>query len=921
MIRVLSKQKSGLKVAHINAQSLNNKFDEFKYIFSTSGVDLICVSETWFHYEIQDGIFSLPGYRLFRADRKSHAGGVAIYVRNGISCIVKKSSFLTSFDDSVANASIEYLFVEVTTSRSKSLIGCVYRPKHDISLTPLLEIINDISLAYNNIIIAGDFNSNLFFDNSLIDSMELLSLLPVNTTIPTHFHKTANSLLDLFFVNDKSKVLIYDQLSSPVFSKHDLIFLTYDLEVTTKNTLIEYRDFKNVDYSQLNTEIENINWDIIYETNDVDQQLHYLNDNINNIFNSCVPLIVKAVHHNQPPWFNSVIKHLIKKRDIAYNNWKRFKTSELHSEFRIARKEVVKRIQHDKKMYYRTKFNTAVNSKAKWKQIREIGLCRKEVVVSNLNIDLNSLNRHFINIDVHIPNNNVYENLCYVPIEFGFCFRCVDQCEVLESFLTIKSHAVGMDNVNPIFLKALLPKLLPYITHIFNTILTKSSYPSTWKQSKIIPLPKTNNEFRPIAILPFLSKVFENIMFKQMSCYLNDNDLLSDRQSGFRKGRSCVSALLDVVEELREKLDEKMISFLILLDHSKAFDTVVHSILLTKLEKIFNFSKAACKLIASYLLNRTQAVSLHKELSNFLVVNRGVPQGSILGPLLFCMYINDLPHVLKYCNIQMYADDVQLYVSTKADDMHNCLTQINDDLNQIECWANSNGLSINPKKSKALMISKKNPRLNLDIELKINSSVIEFVEFSSNLGVMFNSQLTWSKHINVTIGRVYGMLRNLWAVQNSTPFEIRLLLAKTYLCPVLLFGCEIYAGCDSSDFSKLSVAFNSIARYVFNKNRRAHISPLSYSIYNMDLKNLLGFKSLVFLHKIIYTQQPSYLFNRLRFARSNRGNKLIQQRIKTLLSERQFFIYAIRLWNKLPPTIQNINNATKFRKHLISLFS
>lgn len=206
--------------------------------------------------------------------------------------------------------------------------------------------------------------------------------------------------------------------------------------------------------------------------------------------------------------------------------------------------------------------------------------------------------------------------------------------------------------------------------------------------------------------------------------------------------------------------------------------------------------------------------------------------------------------------------------------------------------------------------------LNDDIQLRINNDIIEFVDSTKNLGVTFNNKLTWSSHINSIVGRIYGMLRNLWAVKYSTPLKIRLLLAKTYLIPVLLYGSEIYANCDSTDFRKLKVAYNNIARYIYNKRNRESISAFSYQINDMTFENLLKFKNLIFLHKIITTKQPTYLYSRITFARSTRGRKLIQQRFKSLLSQRQFYIYTSSLWNRLPNQIQTISNANRFKAEL-----
>lgn len=251
MLRIISKQKCGLKIVHINAQSLNNKMDELRYIFISSTIDIICVSETWFHVSVSDSIYGIPGYNLFRADRQSHAGGSCIYVRNGIKCSLKLKS---EYGDP-----IEYLFIEVLGGyNDKILLGSVYRPHRNVQMNALLSSLESLTVFYNDIIIGGDFNSNLLTDNNLINSMRMMDLVPVNTTNPTHFHHTSCSLLDIFFVNRTSKILLYDQLSACTFSNHDLICIIYEINVDLEDDVVSFRDFKYLDYNTLTEVVDQV---------------------------------------------------------------------------------------------------------------------------------------------------------------------------------------------------------------------------------------------------------------------------------------------------------------------------------------------------------------------------------------------------------------------------------------------------------------------------------------------------------------------------------------------------------------------------------------------------------------------------------------------------------------------------------------
>lgn len=911
LIRLLCKNRVGLKVCHINSQSLVRKIDEFRYLFEGSNVDVICVSETWFTSDMPDNLFKVKGYRLFRADRRSHAGGSCIYVKDNITCKLILSSTSAS--------TIEFLFIEILNGTKKMLLGSVYRPNRNIALLSLISQIETLSLSYTKILITGDFNSNLFTESHLANDMLALGLYPANTSTPTHFSSSVNTLLDLFLVEDTSNVLAYDQLSCSCFSKHDLIFLLYDFELNKTSKQIHYRDFKSINFDMLNLEFDSLNWNLIFEMYSSDAQVEYLQNNIKYLYNKFVPLKTKKINNTEQAWFNNTIKSMISERDWTYKRWKRYKTTELYTNFKQLRNKVVNEIKTAKTKYYSLKFSEVANSKQKWQVIRDIGIGKKTQQASG-KIDANTLNDKFVNISMPVVETNFYKDIISTTdneIQFGFA--CVNDVDVVQSFLSIKSQAVGSDDMHPKFINALLPKMLPYITYAFNTILTSSVYPSVWKRAKIIPVPKSTNEFRPIAILPFLSKVFERIMQQQINKFLGDNSILTEKQSGYRSKRSCITALIDVVEDIRCQLDDNKITFLTLLDHTKAFDTVNHSILSTKLEKFCNFSYSAIKLVSSYLHGRYQAVHMDGVSSALLPVSRGVPQGSILGPILFSIYINDLPKVLKNCNLHMYADDVQLYASCDRNLVANCINDINKDLSAVNAWASNNGLCLNPKKTKCIVFFKKKLDLSNMPHIKLNGTNIDFVETVKNLGLTFNTLLNWNNHVNSAVGRVYGMLRILWITQHYTPMNIRLLLAKTYLVPTLLFGSEIFANSDTLSTQKMNVLYNNIARYVYGLKRSDHISTFSFRIFNMSFINLMKFRTLLLLHKIINTKEPLYLHNRIQFFKSNRIKKITQFKYRLLLSERQFYIYAIRLWNLLPTNLHRITSITHF-KHSLSKF-
>jgi len=968
LINIISKQKTGLRICHINAQSLKNKMDELRHIFEGSLFDVICVSESWLVPHLNNGLFSIRGFKLFRCDRSKRVletsaqrgnvgGGVVVYVRECYKCrVVCKSDNAELF---------EYLLLNVNNDNVSMLVGCVYRPYNNISLQPFYDKFKDISPNYTDILITGDFNSNVLIDKTLVDDMLSHGMHIVNDKIPTHFSRTSSTLLDLFFTSQKQNILLFDQISAPNFSKHDLIILIYNFNYKKTPDYYTFRDFKNIDYELLTTCMNSIDWDQIYFMTSIDDKVAFLESSLNDFYDCFIPLKTVKLKNKGNPWFTVEIKQKIVERNHIYNRWKRYRLPEDYALYKRVKKELTKSIKTSKMTYYERKFNEALGSKQTWKCIREIGIGKRELPVNDF-LNLNELNEKFagtshcdidsLNCDNRISDcdNNVSDcdngiSICdnfisNVPVilqhcdarnsatvsstnpvtivnnrnnscDINFSFKNVFSDEVYMSIMSSTSNSTGLDNINPVFLKKVLHIVLPYITHIFNCILTTSVFPKSWKRVKITPIPKSDKEFRPIAILSILSKALEKIMSQQMSNFLIENNLLCAKQSGFRPKRSCITALVKVCEDLRKSVDINEVAFLLLLDFSKAFDNVSHKQLLKKLRYFFNFSSSAIKLIGSYLKDRLQTVCSGNEFSEFVKLHKGVPQGSVLGPLLFSLYVNDLPNIVQGCSLHMYADDVQLYTSCNTNSMRQCVFNINNDLWAVNNWAIENGLCLNPAKSKYIVISRK-PVDTCDIRLYINDVEIELVQKAKNLGITFNSKLSFDDHINVTVAKTYGMLRSLCATQQYTPQKVRLLLAKTYLLPKLMYGCEIFANLDHVSLRKMRVLCNNITRYVFNRKRYESVSRLSHQIYGPSLKCFLNSRSLILMHKIINTKEPAYLFDQLSFLRSERHNNIINIRYNYLISERHFFVHTIRLWNQLPHYLKNIHNANSFKNKL-----
>lgn len=295
-------------------------------------------------------------------------------------------------------------------------------------------------------------------------------------------------------------------------------------------------------------------------------------------------------------------------------------------------------------------------------------------------------------------------------------FVSIDEIEVLKIISGIKSNATGADGINILTLNLCIPYLLPYITHIINFCLMNSVFPTSWKKAHVIPIPKISNpqnfnDLRPISILPTLSKVLEKAIENQMLEHLNKNNIIQATQSGFRSGHSCTTALLKITDDVLEAFDKGKLTLLILLDYSKAFDTLNHNILNAVLHFI-GFNESSLNLLSDYLTNRSQAVKYESNISNYLCLDKGVPQGSILGPLLFSIYTSNFPTAFASCSQHYYADDTQLYFSFSLEESVQAISALNYDLINLGVFSRNHCLKLNSSKTKAIIFGKKVLREN-----------------------------------------------------------------------------------------------------------------------------------------------------------------------------------------------------------------
>ena len=426
--------------------------------------------------------------------------------------------------------------------------------------------------------------------------------------------------------------------------------------------------------------------------------------------------------------------------------------------------------------------------------------------------------------------------------------------------------------------------------------------------------PKELSDFRPISILCVVEKAFERLLNDQILAHVGENGLLSDFQSGYRQGHSTISTLVKVTDDLGAARAAGKDAVLVLLDFSKAFDCIPHDLLVHKLRVNYGFTSSAARMITSFLKDRLFVVEADGVRSSPRPITSGVPQGSILSPLLFSLFINDLSSSLREAKFHFYADDLQIYLSGKRGNLGGLAARVNLELAAILDWSEKNGLLLNAKKSQAMLIINRNSPQNLP-RILLGTNPIEWSNHVRNLGIYVDSRLNFSRHVSAVCSKVYATLHRLRLLKYLTPRHVRLDLCRSLILPAFYYGAVFCTNLRERDARRLEVAFNSCIRYVYNLRRYDHISSYRDVLLKLPFKSFLQLRLHLFFFKLIKSGSPSYLFSELVRGSSRTMNYIMPAggfRKSVLVS-------GIRVWNALPIDIKEARSEAAFKRTVSDL--
>ncbi len=931
---------STLRILNVNFQSAKNKPAEINNLIDSTKPDIIFGTETWLDASIKDQQFFPDGFNIYRTDRKINGGGVLIAV---------KDSLITSAVPEL-HTDCEIVWCKLEIVGHKTLyLSAYYNPKtsNTIGYVEYGKSIEKACKIKNALVIsAGDFNlpgwdwennnikpNTQHFMNhdqfgNILDDNSLQQLVK----IPTRGTNT----LDLIITNQPSSFNRIETL--PGLSDHDIVFT--EVNIQAKKSTQKPRNitlYRKANWDNIQHDLKEILADIkIMENN---------NASVNTMWSKFQTELEASIKRNIPsktarkkdgfPWISKDIKKLIKKRDRWYKRKKKSGNNKDKKKF----KELKRKTQQElRKAYW--KYIDGIISPSIDNPDQPYGCMKKFwTFIKHRKSDGNSIPPLKSDGILH-PESKDKANILNSQFQQAFSqkeeitrdqfrtrcnmngqFKEMGNINITENGILklLKSlnpnKAAGPDNISPRVLKHLATDISPILTIIFRRSYSTGEVPSVWKSANVCPVYKKGKKYdpinyRPISLTCISCKLMEHIITSNIMTHASSQNIMYPLQHGFRKGLSCETQLIEFVDDITRNLDQGKQTDCLIMDFSKAFDKVSHSLLLHKLNH-YGISGKTNKWIQSFLENRSQSVVVEGESSSEIPVESGVPQGSVLGPSLFLYYINDMPAGIKG-TVRLFADDTILYVTVATD---TDTANLQQDLDKLAHWETTWLMKFHPEKCNVLTISKKRNTIKRDYTL--HGHTLEPVTSAKYLGVTMTSDLKWGEHINnicTKANRTIGFLKRNVNVANKSIKE------KAYMSlvrPSLEYACTVWDPYQQNDIHKLDMVQRRAARYVTNKYDRSSVTDIIHQLDWPSLEDRRKVSRLSMMYKIRNNKVDVDASNKLiPTTRPSRNNNQMSMQIpscRTTARKESFYPRTIREWNTLPDATVSAESVDSFK--------
>ena len=507
-----------------------------------------------------------------------------------------------------------------------------------------------------------------------------------------------------------------------------------------------------------------------------------------------------------------------------------------------------------------------------------------------------------------------------------FKFTNVEEEEVLQLLLDLDiSKAIGADAISSKLLRFAAPGISGSLAVLFNYSLRCGKVPLEWKSALVYPVLKGGNSedvgnYRPVSVLPIIVKIFERLLHRQLYRYLQMHSILYSTQSGFRPQHTTQDVVVAMVDEWRKALDEDKLVGAVMLDLSKAFDLVNHSILLKKMER-YGIRGVELSWFMDYLTGRSQRVCVGQDRSDWIDVHKGVPQGSVLGPLLFILYVNDLPRVLEACTIKQYADDTTVsHTAVSASDLE---LSLNRDMESITKWMDKNRLKLNAKKTQLLLLGRRFRAHELEsVKVIMNGEQLIRSRMVKYLGVWIDDGLTWRRHIEMVRKKCFSGLSNLRRFSGVLPSALKKKVYNALVLPHLDYCSVVWQECVKELQLKVERIQNYGIRLILSKPPLTPSADLRKALGWLPLTDRRRLSRLALVHRCINSKGPEYMSEIFKTnedvgCRVTRGYKKMHIfPVKTEWYKRSFAFKGSQEWNLLPRELRETRSTLVFKNLL-----
>ena len=940
---VQRKDNQSLRMAIINPWSVANKALAIQDFIIDQDLDLLAITETWLTGSEGDKPIIqelLPrGFKIVHQERTSgRGGGIAVVYRETLKL---KRVQQTNYD------SFEYIECCIHTSAMIRLC-VVYRPPGRSGVVKFCDDFNDYaSQTLSSLglpLIVGDFNYHVNkCDNYEANTFkDMLQSLDLRQHIKDATHKNGN-ILDLVITRCQDDIIASSKTVDFGFPDHFPVFLDLKLrKPPMPQRKVTYRRLKNLDPGVMSHRIQLCPFfSSDLSTMSLDEIVNTYNNELTAILDEVAPLQSKTITVRPPsPWYDELIRAAKQQRRVAERKWRKTGLTVNRDLYISERNHVTDLITAARSKHLR---NAIAEKKGDTKQLFRLvdSLCGKsEDPALPRNGSDQAIAETFssffiqkiVKIQESIPDASLDAEMLSFPaasVELA-SFQAIAADDLRKLMGEMPNKQCLLDPLPTETVKQTLNVLLPAILTIINKSLEEGNFPSIFKDAVINPLLKKPNtdpddcaNYRPVSNLSYVSKILEKVVASQLREHLRQNDFEEMMQSAYRKDHSCETAILKVHNDITRAVADRKIVALVLLDMSAAFDTVEHAKMRAILQQL-GISGLALEWLTSYLNGRHQSVIVRGERSEHQEVTCGVPQGSVLGPLLFTLYTLGLGKIIRnhLSTYHLYADDTQIYIAATPEELPSAIRDLEACIVSVRSWLCHHRLKLNETKTEFMLISSKQMAHHLQgIKLEIDDHEILPSKSVRNLGVTMDSNACMEQHVNKICRAAYGHLQAIRRIRHCLDRQSLEIIVHAFVTSRLDFCNSVLLGLKQSLLTKVQRVQNAAARILTKTPRREHITPVLHSLHWLPVEARIEYKVNVLIFKCLDGTAPQYLRDLITPrdpARALRDRKMLSVPNCALsrAGRCSFSIGGPILWNSLPLHLREVDELLSFKRCL-----